>query len=469
MKTTTWQELALVTLTGMEVAAFAPWMHSISPPIAATPLARFLLLAWLFVTLTAALQRTSAALNLRQPIRRSLALLVLGAGLLAMLRLWIDPRLVQDMQAMYQQPLNGIEEAPRVIPAWFWVITFALMLWGRGLALGRERIGSLMVMRSFEGGVISLALFALSEQAARPAKPDFSTGLLLAFLITALLALATGRVSTLARLRGGHRNPFDRRWGTFITVSVLTITLIGVGAALIISGRTDFIAAAVETLSVLLGAVLLAPFLLLLALLQPAFDSLLQAAPAGEATPMPTLAAPQLPDLSSLQQTEAWVPPNVRPLFLGLGGLVLLGIVIWMMRTMADRLERPRSPEGFLDPLETDDPAGGLRSRLVSLAQRLRGLDSLTPGQRRRAAARIRQIYADFITLCARHELTRPVATTPLEFIPLTADLLPTAQPEVRAITEAYLRVRYGELPETRQEVRAVEAAWQRVKERMMQ
>ncbi len=86
MKTTTWQELALITLTGMEVAAFVPWMHRISPPIAATPLARFILLAWLLVTLTAALRRISIGLNLRQSIRRLLALLVLAVGLLAMLR-----------------------------------------------------------------------------------------------------------------------------------------------------------------------------------------------------------------------------------------------------------------------------------------------------------------------------------------------------------------------------------------------
>jgi hypothetical protein len=36
-------------------------------------------------------------------------------------------------------------------------------------------------------------------------------------------------------------------------------------------------------------------------------------------------------------------------------------------------------------------------------------------------------------------------------------------QPDLAAITYAYLRVRYGELSETLQEVEAVEAAWKRI------
>ncbi|RMF45618.1 MAG: DUF4129 domain-containing protein, partial [Anaerolineae bacterium] len=85
--------------------------------------------------------------------------------------------------------------------------------------------------------------------------------------------------------------------------------------------------------------------------------------------------------------------------------------------------------------------------------------------QRRRAAERIRQVYAEFMDLCARHEVPRPPAVTPLEFIPLTETLLPTTQREVRLLTDAYLRVRYGQLPETQADVQAVEDAWSALKE----
>ncbi|GAB4522442.1 MAG: hypothetical protein Fur0018_04200 [Anaerolineales bacterium] len=464
---TLWQEFALLTLTGMEIAAFAPWGYGISPAITATPYVRFLWLAWFFVLVTAAVGRLAGNLRLRKNIRNLLLGLALAAGVWAGLRLWVDPHVAQDMQALYTQPLNGIEEAPRVIPAWFWGLIFAFLLWWRGVFLGRERIGPLFVMRSFKAGVISLALLALSDAAARPARPAFSAALLFVFLACALLALVTSRVSTLERLRGGHRNPFDRRWGAILTGSVLSIAVSGLGGALLLAGRVDFIGQVLETLAVFLGAVLLSPFLLLLALLQPAFDVMLQAVPQNAATPMPTLSAPQLPDFSDLQQAGAQVPVDMRPMFLALGGLALLILVVLILRAAGGRLEAPAS-SALRDSSEHDSLADGLRRRMQALAERLSGVGGLSLAQRRRAAAHIRKIYAEFTALCARHDVARPAAVTPLEFIPLTAGLLPEAQGEVRMLTEAYLRVRYGELPESQDEIRQVDAAWQRVKEQMM-
>jgi hypothetical protein len=57
----------------------------------------------------------------------------------------------------------------------------------------------------------------------------------------------------------------------------------------------------------------------------------------------------------------------------------------------------------------------------------------------------------------------RPPANTPLEFLPKLEGLLPEGRDEIRVITEAYMRIRYGELPETNQEINQVEEAWERV------
>ena len=57
----------------------------------------------------------------------------------------------------------------------------------------------------------------------------------------------------------------------------------------------------------------------------------------------------------------------------------------------------------------------------------------------------------------------RPPAHTPLEFLLVLEDLFSEGVEEVRTITHAYLRVRYGELPESSQEVMMVESAWKRV------
>ena len=44
--------------------------------------------------------------------------------------------------------------------------------------------------------------------------------------------------------------------------------------------------------------------------------------------------------------------------------------------------------------------------------------------------------------------------------------IFPASQAELATITHAYLRVRYGELPETRGQVDEVESAWELVRKR---
>jgi hypothetical protein len=58
----------------------------------------------------------------------------------------------------------------------------------------------------------------------------------------------------------------------------------------------------------------------------------------------------------------------------------------------------------------------------------------------------------------------RPAARTPLEFLPVLGGLFPSLEGDLAVITHAYLKVRYGELPETHQEIEAVESAWARVR-----
>ena len=51
------------------------------------------------------------------------------------------------------------------------------------------------------------------------------------------------------------------------------------------------------------------------------------------------------------------------------------------------------------------------------------------------------------------------------EFLPELGELFTTQTEDLRVITEAYVRVRYGEFPESRAEIEAVESAWQRLLE----
>ena len=78
-------------------------------------------------------------------------------------------------------------------------------------------------------------------------------------------------------------------------------------------------------------------------------------------------------------------------------------------------------------------------------------------------AARIRWVYFQLMDLCTELGRPRPAAVTPLEFLPDLEALFPDSQAGLGFITQAYLKVRYGELPESRDEVEQVVSAWKKV------
>jgi hypothetical protein len=145
------------------------------------------------------------------------------------------------------------------------------------------------------------------------------------------------------------------------------------------------------------------------------------------------------------------------------GGLAMLAVFLYIRarRAWVDAyMPEPVSAEGILGK--------GEAGRMVRQALQDAWDDFIgrfRPVQRQLAAARIRRIYQELMDLSDQHNTPRPVSLTPLEFLPEMADVFPSSGEDLALITQAYLRVRYGEYPEDREEVDAVEAAWSRVKQ----
>jgi hypothetical protein len=57
----------------------------------------------------------------------------------------------------------------------------------------------------------------------------------------------------------------------------------------------------------------------------------------------------------------------------------------------------------------------------------------------------------------------RPEAQTPLEFVPKLERIFPEFSLEINSITQAYMNVRYGLLPETQDDVTRIEDAWKKL------
>jgi uncharacterized membrane protein YeaQ/YmgE (transglycosylase-associated protein family) len=148
---------------------------------------------------------------------------------------------------------------------------------------------------------------------------------------------------------------------------------------------------------------------------------------------------------------------------------VVAGILIWVV--MQIRKDRQRRT---LDEEQQSILSGGDLLRLIQafLRQRwdnlMEGVANVVDVRRRlraRAAARIRQIYADLLELADELDCSRQEAQTPFEFLPVLERSLPGVSDELEMITYAYIKVRYGQLPEDHQEVVEIEEAWSKVNE----
>jgi hypothetical protein len=162
----------------------------------------------------------------------------------------------------------------------------------------------------------------------------------------------------------------------------------------------------------------------------------------------------------------SWIP-NLRPaLFVAIIGgvaLVVIALIALSMRIAKSRngFEERNWLVNRKDLLRLIREA--MENRLKRFAEGLANIVNLSQGRRLLAAARIRRVYVQMTNMAADLGHPRLEAQTPLEFLDTLGQLFPLAKMEARTITEAYLKVRYGELPETQGEVDQVEEAWQLV------
>jgi hypothetical protein len=165
--------------------------------------------------------------------------------------------------------------------------------------------------------------------------------------------------------------------------------------------------------------------------------------------------APQQPMLS------ANYPLLNRLLF---GGLILTVVVVVTLlirfRSNRRKIAGLGETESLLSQADLLKQMGqSARNMLNDLTQRL----GLRQAARRIAAQRIRAIYIDLLDLADRLKYPRRLQQTPLEYLPELQNAFPGSPQELALITQAYLRVRYGELPETLAEVNSIESAWRQV------
>jgi hypothetical protein len=471
-----WHELTILAVIGMEMSWVALWFRIFTHTGMAVSFWRaFWVLGGMLVGVYA-LAHLLNTLRIRLNLRRAVLAALLAGGLLIGIKSLLYPHEPVGIGEMIRRTVLVFEEPSGAIPSEFAVALAVVWVWWRAVYLAGREVESALVRQSFYIGLGMLFAYGLIA----PATGEKLAAPLYLFLFSWLSAMSAARIYRLARFGRGQAAAFDRKWLAGILSAVVGVVGIAALAGSLmewkISALLVILLIWLFRLLVFVVALLMSPLILLLSLLTPLLREWLKNWPEtlkqiGEA----------LQEMSgSLQEMQestpdlAFTPPAfLRPAILwGILGLAVL-IAVWMLhkRYLKSLPPGEEQPETILSRGELlRQLLSALRSGAQSMVNQFGAL-GLGNARRFLAAARIRRIYARLMDLSADLGKPRPLAYTPLEYLPLLDKLFPNHAAELRLVTGAYLRVRYGELPETRQEVEQVETAWKQLKEqgRVMQ
>jgi hypothetical protein len=467
-----WQVLTAMALMAMELAWVVPWYRLMTWTSAPTTRVQAFAALGVMLTLAYSSMRLMDYFQLKRKYMIAtmvvglIVAVVVGFKLLIFLHERVSLRYILGHIA-----LGGFESA-HFIPPEYVAILAILMIWQRGVSLARERLGSLNVARGFKRGLI---LIAANGLVAYPLIGVIPTVDLYGFLFFGLVAMGAARLSTLSRLRGGKESPFDRRWVVGVLGFAAAVLVIGAIFTLLArgpltTGVTYLITIAVNLISRVLVIVLWPVVFAGIHGLSRIADWINLQRMDGQESAQSIQTQNELTEW--LQQMQQGDPPiwieQIVPILKAvlLWGLACLIVAFLLLRLQ--RLLRENGQGGDLSEGHSLLAEGGLLGLLRKAFRRrtdslLQSLEKWRNPERRLAAARIRRIYADLMQLAEELGCIRPESQTPLEFLTLLNQVFPNLGRELVVITHAYVRVRYGELPETPQELEVVEDAWRQL------
>lgn len=476
-----WREISILSLVFMELSWVVPWYRSLTRELyAVSTFKAFYVLGGILV-LSMMVFRTMNLFRLRVRVRQAVLLFFLfGSVFLGIKTLLYAHESVGFWEAVVQ-PVEAIISLHDLIPDEFLVAVIILITWWRGISLARTRVSPEDVLEKFQFGFLMLVGFVFIN--------TFSTGqdfgsLLYVYLFGGLLAMGAARVSVLEHLRGGRRNPFNSRWffGLVFTTGFLVIFTaavlmimrgeIGVFSQIVIFLWTGFI--------ILILVISLPAIIALLWLIEQYIN---RAGNPAQFLIDLVNTLDQLRENLLVMAEQIYVLmenlgifrfldflPRLKPVFFVVilaGVIFVLLIIIGLGLRIAKRgLLSEDESESIISSEKLLEIIGGIiKKQINQIRKSLTSFGDLSQRRKLLAAAKIRRIYSQLMELTEEMGYPRLEAQTPLEFLASLESVFPLYADQIEVITDAYLKVRYGELPETEDEIAAVEAAWKLVQE----
>jgi hypothetical protein len=462
-----WQVTITMAVMVLELSWAIPWYRFLTRTIA--PVGRLQAYAMfggmLLVTylISMGLRRSC----LKPVIQQGISLVVLIIGLLLGLKVLLYTSEVASIGALLLRLTSAFADSTFLLPAEFMIIIALMLAWRRGGTLVYLSVIPRSVAREFQYGVILLLLNGLISFPLTGSIPNFELYLC---LFAGMLAMGGTRLAGHNRQRKRQPIPGERRWLAVLAVIAVAVLALGVILGVLVRGTVSmFVAQMITWLLEIVARVLLVvmwPVVYLFGkILERYGEQPLNITPEeGSALEDPI---GQLVEYVQRGELPAWAVDLLAFLrsFILWGAVIFIAILL--LRRLS-RLTRGDQEEGASERewlIKPGDLPRLLRASLRKGAQQmLNGLGVLRYIDRRKAAVRVRRIYAHLLDVSNELGSPRPASRTPLEFLPVLGRLFPSLGSELATITHTYVRVRYGQLPETHEELEAVESAWQRIR-----
>lgn len=481
-----WRELAALSLLVMGLSWTVPWFRSLSGATEVNPDSRTFLVFLMIGLVSYTSMRLLSSLRIAPAARKRVLLALLVVCVLAGWKSLLYAKDVMPLTELVLRPLVAFGNFSDLIPNEVIVAIAVLLIWRRGAVLSLDYIGPEKILSEFKTGFWMFLLFAGLNTLVTKESIPFSY--LSLYLFSGLQAMGAARMSAVSETRGGSRNGFDRQRFLAVVFGVVSAAGFAVWIGFNFSRDDAALAGLLVVLAVLAAFLVSIPLLLLvlylfyegLRLFQDEIAASLQhlmeliAGFTGLLDNLKTwlqetgaLLADRLDFLAPLFRWLFALAPALRLVVLAGSVLIATGLVYMTLWIRARRLR---------DPSDVDREAAlSIGNLLDQFRRRVRealkdrrlmvsGLMEFQERRKQRFAARIRRLYRQTLDLANGLGVQRTAAQTPREFQRALVHLFPAQQNEVVLLTEAYLRVRYGEIPENHREVLQAEQAFRQIR-----
>ncbi|PJF44966.1 MAG: hypothetical protein CUN55_01300 [Phototrophicales bacterium] len=466
---TNWRHLLLfIALVLMEGLWLAPWLHYLlASPLLDNPVPMSFenMTIFVFFNMFFGLIVRRTLVYYRIPFKNQ-QLPIIGMMVISILAsIAIIPALTEDGGSISFDYVaafrtSGLSESD-VLPIGYIITPFVMLLYSRGTMIGRYPPEPIVVgVRSR----FAILMFFFVSVLVNDVETQNTLSVLLPFFFAAiLLSNALARSTSLKTSATIRRVRFGRQWAlTLLGSTVFTVSVGIVTAALLGSLNQEQVQRILAVPLFILGAIgviVSTPFLFIIGVIAEAIN-IENIAPEREITESGTrevVASADNPQINIGDELRTLLDSASTVIVVGV--LVLFALIIvlfWVSYFLSG--EKEQLEEAGESISERENIGVKIFSNIKGVLNRLTDLPKMVGGNLF-SSLTIRWAYARMEYIGRKRGYPRLKSQTPYEYIPALMKAFPEGESHIRTITNAYVAIRYGELPENEGELNQVRQA----------